>query len=170
MHESFHHEMAKTMNDLIFLSAIVSEMFFQFSTLLCTLTLGIYCSNDDKCLAEKRLFSILLPPFFSFKITIPHNENKFLCEFIAFVCDDFKEKFSTLNIAGFEGRKKRKKSQRRRAQHIVIQPTLTAAKALKWKRTSTVSVTMNRRRRDSDFCLKIGVAFANDKIFAPIFR
>jgi hypothetical protein len=59
MHESFHHEMAKTMNDLIFLSAIVSEMFFQFSTLLCTLTLGIYYSNDDKCLAEKRLFSIL---------------------------------------------------------------------------------------------------------------
>ena len=62
MHESFHHEMAKTMNDLIFLSAIVSEMFFQFSTSLCTLTLGVYYySNDDKCLAEKRLFTPFLP-------------------------------------------------------------------------------------------------------------
>ena len=128
MHESFHHEMAKTMNDLIFLSAIVSEMFFQFSTVLCTLTLGVYYySNDDKCLAEKRLFTPLFSHtslLLSFKITVPHNENKFLCEFIAIVCDDFKKRF-------FNSRQKHTNEAKNGAKHIVIQPTLKAVKALK---------------------------------------
>lgn len=73
-------------------------------------------------------------PFFFFKITIPHNENKFLCEFIAFVCEDFKEILSQQI-----GNETEKRSQKK---HIVIQPTLKAVKALKWKRASTVSVTM----------------------------
>jgi hypothetical protein len=78
------------------------------------------------------------------KITIPHNENKFLCEFIAFVCDDFKENFYPQQKREVWEEKKKMKPK-----HIVIQPTLKAAKALKWKEASTVSVTMNGRERRS---------------------
>lgn len=94
MHESFHHEMAKTMNDLIFLSAIVSEMFFQFSTLLCTLTLGIYYSNDDKCLAEKILFPFL-SPFVSFKLKFHTMKTNFFVNSLPLFVKTSRKFFST---------------------------------------------------------------------------
>lgn len=93
-----------------------------------------------------------LPPFPSLKLQFHTMKTNFFVNSLPLFVKTSRKFFLTKTKREWENEAKRSIS--------FIQPTLTAVEALKWKKASTVSVTMKRiRKNEVDFCFWSVVAF-----------